>query len=163
MTEPNIPIQLTLKEPNDWGLPKKAAYLYIDTNQLPELVAEYVGLIEKEVTNRICKCEWIVHPEDMNKEEGKRRIRKGETALDCPVHTKEGFLIGFFVWVLANRESAVGGFVDVTTFDKPPMSETISTVVTFTSQRCDHHFGMDDQCTREMDHHGDHWPESYND
>lgn len=39
-----------------------------------------------------CPCDnWVDPP--------KRRMRRGETNMECPVHTKEGFLLGFFKWV----------------------------------------------------------------
>lgn len=39
-----------------------------------------------------CECpEW--------KPPRKRRMRRGETNLECPVHTREGFILGFFKWL----------------------------------------------------------------
>lgn len=92
---------------NIFGLPEAGGYVYVDILSLPDRVAEYVRLIELEETNRICKCEWIVHPDDVDKPEGGRRIRKGEPHLACPVHTKEGFLIGFFRWLLVTGKPAI--------------------------------------------------------
>lgn len=72
---------------------------------LPQLVAAYVKVIEMGTTTAAgCKCEWIIHPDDVDKPEGQRRIRKGEASLECPVHTKEGFLLGFFAWMNAEPE-----------------------------------------------------------
>ena len=62
-------------------------------------IADYVRALEVERTDEWCTCEWIVHPDDMNKARGLRRKRRGETSLDCPIHTKEGFLIGFIKYV----------------------------------------------------------------
>jgi len=122
MTEPLFkPIDMSLKDADDWGLPKEGAHIYINSSRLPDLVAEYVRLIEAERTNRICKCEWIVHPDDENKPEGQRRVRKGEAALDCPVHTKEGFLIGFFRWIIAGERFVPA--IDVSGYDQPPNHE----------------------------------------
>jgi len=87
-------------------------YLYIDLSTVGELITGYVATIEQERTNKICKCEWIVHPDDTEKPEGERRMRRGETTLDCPVHTKEGFLIGFIRYVMTNDKPAI----DVTSF-----------------------------------------------
>ncbi len=113
MTEPiNLAVQGNL---NDFGLPEEGL-LYLQFSLIPDYVAEYVRLIELEKTNRICKCEWIVHPDDVDKPEGQRKIRKGEPALDCPVHTKEGFLIGFFRWVVVGGQ--LENAIDVTGLDK---------------------------------------------
>lgn len=83
---------------------ESSEFIGLRIKDLPGLVAAYVGMIEKERTNRLCKCEWIIHPDDVDKPEGKRRVRKGEATLDCPVHTKEGFLLGFHAWVWANAD-----------------------------------------------------------
>jgi hypothetical protein len=41
-----------------------------------------------------CDCtKWIDPP--------KRRLRRGDQHPQCPVHTKEGFILGFFEWVFA--------------------------------------------------------------
>lgn len=49
-----------------------------------------------ETPSATCVCEdWVDPP--------KRRLRRGETHPECPIHTKEGFLLGFFEW-LAKRD-----------------------------------------------------------
>lgn len=78
-------------------------YLCIPKLAMPQLVAEFVKLLELEKTNKFCSCEWVVHPADMGLAEGMRRVRKGEPALDCMVHTKEGFLLGFTHWLFYMR------------------------------------------------------------
>lgn len=71
-------------------------YLYVNMSTVVDDLTAYVKSLETEETTKHCKCEWIVHPDDIRKPEGQaRRIRKGEATLDCPVHTKEGFLLGF--------------------------------------------------------------------
>lgn len=102
--------------------------LTLESSRIPDLIAEYVRLIETERTNKWCKCEWITHPDDEGIAENQcrnqnckhmyaehderthlclicgcenykaRRLRRGEATLDCPVHTKEGFLLIFFEW-----------------------------------------------------------------
>lgn len=99
---------------DSFGLPKEGN-IYLRFDLIPDFVAQYVRLVEAETTNRICKCEWIIHPDDENKTEGHRRIRKGEPALDCPVHTKEGFLIGFFRWVVTDTMTFHDA-IDITEF-----------------------------------------------
>ncbi len=73
-----------------------AACLALPIADLPFMVQAYINMIETERTNRLCKCEWIIHPDDMDKPEGTRRIHKGAEAANCPVHTKLGFLLYFF-------------------------------------------------------------------
>lgn len=147
------PINLDYSDANNWGLPKINSYLYVQTDLIPEKVAEYVRLIEMENTNRICKCEWIAHPADEGKEEGQRRVRRGEPAIDCPVHTKEGFLIGFFRWLIAGPESKNLMEILVGQYETLPQKEQILIDVPEGSYvQCDYQ-----TCTREMDHHDDHW------
>lgn len=87
--------------PNNW-LPGDHLLTFVK-KEIPSLVTKYVGMIELERTNKICRCEWIIHPDDVNAPEGKRRLRRGQTVDDCPVHTKEGFLLYFFEWVFTRR------------------------------------------------------------
>lgn len=77
------------------------SWLSIPLEELMQLVADYTSWVETAETKEVCKCEWIIHPDDINKkpEEGKRRMRRGDTSLDCPAHTKEGYLLGFFEWL----------------------------------------------------------------
>lgn len=76
-------------------------WLSIPLADVMQLVADYTTWVETAETAEVCKCEWIIHPDDINKkpEEGKRRMRRGDTSLDCPAHTKEGYLLGFFEWL----------------------------------------------------------------
>src|ERR1700752_2367833 len=96
------------QEPYESNDPWGALWLSLPVANMPALVAEYVKAIEIEQTNKFCKCEWIVHPDDTHLAEGARRIRKGEAAPDCWVHTKEGFLLGFFDWLFKVREKPTG-------------------------------------------------------
>jgi hypothetical protein len=57
-------------------------------------VGEYITWVETGMTKDVCKCTWITHPEKGN-------IRGGDTALDCPAHSKEGLVLGFFAWLTA--------------------------------------------------------------
>jgi len=67
--------------------------------ELPPLVTQYVDIIETDKTLNHCTCEWVVHPDDVGMPEGQRRIRHGEPDLNCKVHTREGFILGFFTWL----------------------------------------------------------------
>lgn len=84
-------------------------------------VEEYVGMLETEESAVWCKCVWRVHPDDQNVKPGNcrdcgaaknvhivgegfhrfagiRRVRI-DTHPACPVHTKEGLIIGFLEWM----------------------------------------------------------------
>jgi hypothetical protein len=67
----------------------------LPSDELMQLVGNYVTWVETGRTSEVCKCEWEIHPEDIDKPEGdpKRRMRRGDTSLDCPAHTKEGYLL----------------------------------------------------------------------
>lgn len=68
---------------------------------LMQKVGEYITWVETAMTKDVCKCEWILHPEKGN-------IRGGDTALDCPAHSKEGLVLGFFTWLRKNRQEPCG-------------------------------------------------------
>lgn len=101
-------------------------YLSLPHKDIPALVAEYVNAMETQETNKWCRCEWIIHPDDVEipdnhcrdcnahhddvtHQEGQghifrgKRMRRGDQADDCPVHTKEGFLLYFFEWVFTHE------------------------------------------------------------
>lgn len=83
-------------------------FLALPKSDVPNLVAEFVEMLELAPTEQYCTCEWIIHPEDVANEipEGKRRKRRGAAAWDCWVHTKQGFIMGFFTWVFTVRDVA---------------------------------------------------------
>lgn len=87
-------------------------------------VAEYVGKLETEESARWCKCTWQIHPDDVGIKMGhcrdcgltpkahntevlhafrgvRKRMVDGSSV--CPVHTKEGLIIGFIEWVKNER------------------------------------------------------------
>ena len=100
-------------------------YISLPALDIPKLAMDYIGAMEVQRTDDWCRCEWIIHPDDTHVPDHRcrgckatrsdkrhdeesfqfehsfqgRRKRRGEQANDCPVHTKEGFLIYFFEWV----------------------------------------------------------------
>lgn len=97
----------------------------IDLGSLHHDVAEFVTKLEVEETHKWCKCLWRIHPDDqgiklglcrecsgsisalIHKDigadnyhtfRGIRRVRVDDHPL-CPVHTREGLLVGFIEWV----------------------------------------------------------------
>lgn len=62
-------------------------------------IGRYVRAIEIGISDELCKCDWIIHPDDLDKPKGKRRKRRSTPHFDCPVHTREGFLFGFLEWM----------------------------------------------------------------
>src|SRR5687768_8517087 len=105
--------------------------LTIPLDSIPALAATYVTAIETGESAEWCRCEWIIHPDDMNVKDGAcrfcaakrdavvhaentpdfthkflgKRMRRGELALDCPAHTKEGFLLYFFQWMMDHAKN----------------------------------------------------------
>lgn len=82
-----------------------AEFLAFPVAKMAPLVKAYVAAIELERTDKWCRCEWKIHPDDMEKPEGSRRRARGQQAWDCPVHTKEGFLLYFFQWAMDHPEA----------------------------------------------------------
>jgi hypothetical protein len=103
---------------------------HLAKDELPLLATEYVAAMETQVTSKWCRCKWIIHPDDGHlladqcrqckvvKSEHDfaeddenahafigRRQRRGEQHPQCSVHTKEGFILGFFEWVFAEPSS----------------------------------------------------------
>lgn len=65
----------------------------------PELwpaIGQYVTHIETGETKDTCKCEW---GEEYTGPTGIPMKSVIAENLECPVHTKEGFLLGFFRWM----------------------------------------------------------------
>jgi hypothetical protein len=91
---------------------------------IPELVKRYCAALEIGQTTDWCKCEWQIHPDDVavpvggcrncgedksadyhheDNPEGHlfqgKRMRRKDNHPDCPVHTREGLVLGFFEWL----------------------------------------------------------------
>jgi len=73
--------------------------ILLNAAEIPAAVIAYVAWLEETETKFTCTCQWTVHPDDVLKPEGKRRIHRGEPDLNCKVHTREGFLLGFFTFM----------------------------------------------------------------
>lgn len=87
-------------------------YYSVPVNTLPQMITDYVAHIETAPTKLSgCDCEWHIHPEDVDKPEGERRVRPGAANPLCPVHTKEGFLFGFFKWAFAEPTDENGCYI----------------------------------------------------
>ena len=113
--------------------------IHFQEDTLPALVSQYVSLLETEPSRLTCKCTWRIHPEDMhisedccrhcghalelfNSDSGKceafncectknagRRMVLIDEHERCPVHTKEGFLLGFFEWAVSSINDTKSG------------------------------------------------------
>lgn len=110
------------------------SYISIPALDIPGLADAYIAAMETQNTNDWCRCEWIIHPDDVNvsanhcRECGEKkehdvhfsqygehdfmrhyfrgkRMRRGDQAPDCPVHTKEGLIIYFFEWVFTRGKN----------------------------------------------------------
>jgi hypothetical protein len=67
------------------------------TDDLFSKIGEYVTHIETGVTREVCRCEW-------SEVDRSGHFQKISESLECPVHTKEGFLLGFFRWAFPDAQ-----------------------------------------------------------
>jgi len=65
---------------------------------LKGLIIDYVVHLEVDPTATWCLCPWQIHPADSEKPEGQRRKRRTDNHPECPVHTREGLIMGFIKW-----------------------------------------------------------------
>lgn len=63
------------------------------------LVTEYCSLIETSETFKFDKCLW----KEIPLPNGETGMVIAEANLECPVHTKEGLLIGFIEWLSKDK------------------------------------------------------------
>lgn len=61
-------------------------------------IGRYVTHIETGETKDTCKCTWL---EEHNTG---LKLQRVEESLECPVHTKEGFILGFFRFMFPDME-----------------------------------------------------------
>jgi len=107
---------------------QRMTFFGITPENMPHLVNTYVAKLETEESADWCKCLWRIHPDDQkirvghcrmcnqpkkqhlgtydtNNEthvfRGIRRVRV-DTHPRCPVHTKEGLIVGFVEWLADN-------------------------------------------------------------
>lgn len=74
--------------------------------QLEELVRKWVDYVETAPTSQVCLCEWITHPDDEHLPIPKQRRKKVVEHPRCPVHTKMGYLLGFFLFTFPPEEAS---------------------------------------------------------
>lgn len=101
-------------------------YILVPKADIWEWAKEYSRWVETAETDETCRCLWRMHPDDIGTKPGHctkcgnkkkhslhveeseepdshlfRGMRKAmvDTHPQCPVHTKEGFLSGFFDWI----------------------------------------------------------------
>lgn len=122
-------------------LDQDTVYLSLPKKDIPNWAAEYVKTLETATLKDWCKCEWIIHPDDVNiqamhcrncnhpvnlhqdqttrdddkqfllipckecdcEEYRDRRVRKGAESPECPIHSREGFILGFFLWCYRDK------------------------------------------------------------
>ena len=63
-----------------------------------ELIAEYVTYLETQPTNKVCLCVW-----EKPKVTGAIRATPVQHNPRCPVHSKEGLILGFINWMSRGR------------------------------------------------------------
>jgi hypothetical protein len=67
----------------------------MEREKLKKVIAAYTGSLETELTEQNCLCEWV----EIDTERGKKKVNStrmgGSVNMECPVHTREGFLLAF--------------------------------------------------------------------
>lgn len=107
-------------------------FISIPSMDIPALAEKYIAAMETEASADWCRCEWVIHPDDTEVKAGTcrecgerkgsdahnkideidpdrhhfkgKRMRRGDEASDCPVHTRAGLVIYFFEWVFINAD-----------------------------------------------------------
>jgi len=102
-------------------------FISIAQTDILSLVTNYISRMETEESADWCRCEWIIHPDDVNIDRGACRecgaskksivhfeahalyhkfkgvrMRRGEQDATCPVHTREGLILYFFEWIFTD-------------------------------------------------------------
>lgn len=102
-------------------------FISLPAGDILTLVERYIAAMETEESEHWCRCEWMIHPDDVSIKKGHCREcelpkvhqihteadlqyhrfrgirkRKGDTDATCPVHTREGLIIYFFEWVFSS-------------------------------------------------------------
>lgn len=81
------------------GQPETVIHYAVPVQGMDNSLAIYCALLETEPTSKWCKCPWQVHPLDVDKPLAEQRMRRYDTDPDCPLHTREGLIKGFILWV----------------------------------------------------------------
>lgn len=75
-------------------------FVVLTLERTMDLVGRFITHVETAPTTDVCKCEWIIHPADVDKPVGNRRMRRGDASLECPVHSREGMILGFLQYAM---------------------------------------------------------------
>lgn len=83
-----------------WFAKRAKRFVEMEDAELLDSIGRYVRHIEVSPSKQTCKCdvERVPKPEGAS-ETMPQLLRVKDIALDCPVHTKEGFLMGYFDWM----------------------------------------------------------------
>jgi len=104
--------------------PAVEAIFQVPKAELPALAEAYVKWLEVSPTEETCKCEWVLHPDDVEVKAKEcrecyqplvaachrkgdvdyhparsRRLRLKDENPMCPLYTKAGRVTGFFEWL----------------------------------------------------------------
>lgn len=67
----------------------------MERDALKKLISHYTESLEVELSDANCLCDWV----EVDTERGKKMVNSvrmgGSVNLECPVHTREGFLLAF--------------------------------------------------------------------
>lgn len=100
-------LESTVEEGPGWG-----EFFAVPRAELESLANKYTDFIKLSPTDVVCKCEWLVHPDDVDLPIGKRRVKRSKEHPRCKQHTSIGFLLGFFAFVFPETEPVEGEVIE---------------------------------------------------
>jgi hypothetical protein len=77
-------------------------FIGIPIHGLDDWIVIYVNSLETSKTTDHCLCQWKVHPDDVDKPKGQRRVARSDQHPRCPAHTREGLILGFMEYMRKN-------------------------------------------------------------
>jgi hypothetical protein len=85
-------------------------WLNLPKREIPKFAQQYADMIETAATKEMCRCGWIM--KEMN---GETKPWRQDEHPWCPVHTKVGFILGFYEWMFKEDKR----LIRFTTEDEP--------------------------------------------
>lgn len=86
-------------------LPEGTDFLSLAKNTLLDEVNAYVSEVELGAVK--CRCEWLIHPEDVHLSPDQQRKRRGMESEFCATHSKRGLVLGLFEYLFGTEETVI--------------------------------------------------------
>lgn len=92
-------------KPEQGHLPEGTEFLSLAKNTLLDEVNAYVSEVELGAVK--CRCEWLIHPEDVDLSPDQQRKRRGMESEFCATHSKRGLVLGLFEYLFGTEETVI--------------------------------------------------------